>query len=160
MKDKILNTLMLLSVAAALLFTLLNEKNLPAQPTLSLSSVATLAPTAAPRPIDSYRARRESTRKEELTALSALSENPLAEEEIRKMAQMQITEITQRNEMELAMEAALIARGYADALCIFQSGSLTILLTETLTEQDAQWIFALAAEITNLKMENIRISAC
>lgn len=160
MKDKILNILMLLSVAAALLFTLLNEKNLPAQPVLSLPSVATLAPTATPRPIDSYRARRESTRKEELTVLSALSENPLAEEEIRKMAQMQLTEITQRNETELAVEAALIARGYADALCIFQSGSLTILLTETLTEQDAQWIFALASEISSLKMENIRISAC
>ena len=160
MKDKILNTLMLLSVAAALIFTWMNEKKPVSTPTLALTVPATLAPTASPRPIDAYRAQRERTRQEETAALSALSENALADEDIRRMAQIQFTEIAQRNEIELAVEAALITRGYPDALCVFQSGTLTVLLSEPLAETDAQWIFQLAKEISGLEMENIRISAC
>ena len=160
MKDKILNVLMLLSVAAALIFTFIHEKKGVSAPALSLLPSATLSPTPSPRPIDAYRVRRERTRQEESTALSAISQNALADEEIRRMAQIQLTEIAERNEIELAAEAALIARGYPDALCIFQAGNMTILLTKSLSEADAAWIFQLIREVTKLEMENIRVCTC
>ena len=74
--------------------------------------------------------------------------------------QIQLTEIAERNEIELAAEAALIARGYPDALCIFQAGNMTVLLTKPLSEADAAWIFQLIREVTNLEMENIRVCTC
>ena len=160
MKDKILNVLMLLSVAAALIFTFIQEKKGVSAPVLSLLPSATFSPTPSPRPIDAYRLHRERTRQEESAALSVLSQNALADEEIRRMAQMQLTEIAERNEIELAAEAALIARGYPDALCIFQAGNMTVLLTKSLSEADAAWIFQLIREVTNLEMENIRVCTC
>ena len=160
MKDKILNVLMLLSVAAALIFTFIYEKKGVSAPVLSLLPSATFSPTPSPRPIDAYRLHRERTRQEESSALSALSQNALADEEIRRMAQMQLTEIAERNEIELAAEATLIARGYPDALCIFQAGNMTVLLTKSLSEADAAWIFQLIREVTKLEMENIRVCTC
>lgn len=158
MKDRILNLLMLFSVAAALVFTLLNNRTEAASPVLS--AFPTLAPTASPLPVDAYRARRAGQRQTELSALSALADNPLAEEEIRSMAQMQLSEMIRKNETELAVEAALIARGYPDALCIFHAGVLTVLFTTPLEQTDAHWILHLAREISGLEAENIRLSAC
>lgn len=160
MKDRILNILMLASVFAALTLTLITEKELPAAPVFSPEALSTLSPSPSPQPIEAYRIRRENTRKEETSALSALAENPGTDEKIRIMAQEEMTRIIQRNEMEMALEAALIARGYPDALCIFQAGTLTILFSTPLQESDAQWIFHLAQEISSLEMENIRLSAC
>ena len=67
MKDRILNVLMLLTVAVALGITLLRggagEETLSPAPFLSALPAA--APTATPHPADAYRQRRAESRRQE-----------------------------------------------------------------------------------------------
>ncbi len=160
MKDRILNFLMLLCVCAALLSSLITGGQKETAPLLSAAVLASPQPVDTPSPIESYRARRQSAREKERETLLRLSENEGAAASLRAQAQEALTESIRRDEIELAVEAALLSRGYADALCVFQAGSLNILFTQPLAETDAQWIVHLAREISGVEIENIRLSAC
>lgn len=160
MKDRILNVLMLLCVCAALLSSLITGGQRETAPVLSTAVLASPRPMASPSPIESYRARRQSARERERETLLRLSENEEADASLRARAREALAESISRDEIELAVEAALLSRGYADALCVFQAGSLNILFTQPLAEADAQWIMHLAQEISGVEIENIRLSAC
>lgn len=160
MKDKILNVLLLLTVAAALILTLAQGDSGEGPPGLAIQSVPTLAPAPTAHPIDAYRARRAETRAQEQGLLRALVQSQETAPETRALAEKQLLEITENLETELAVEAALAAQGYGQALCVARAGGLTICLAQELTERQAALIVDLARAASGVAKENIRIAAC
>lgn len=160
MKDKILNGLMLLTVALALFFSLTQGSDPPAAPMAALKAGPTLLPAPTLTPAEDYRARRQSSRAQEQALLRALIQSQATTPEIRTLAEEQLLSMTGWMETELAVEAALAAKGYSQALCVAREGSVTILLPQPLDQQEAALILALAQEASGVKKTNIRIAAC
>ncbi|MBR1586533.1 MAG: SpoIIIAH-like family protein [Clostridia bacterium] len=155
MKDRILNTLMLLTVAAALVFSLLRG-GAPEEEAVSPLLSVTVLPTL--HPAESYRARRAETRRQEQALLTDALENPQLPDATRALAQDQLQAMLRSDEVELAVEAALAGQGYPQALCVCRGGALTIFTGQPLTDRDAALIFALAEEISGIDGQNIRVS--
>lgn len=155
MKDKILNTLLLLTVAAALGITYFKgapaPAAAPAQPPL-----AAAAPTR--HPVEAYRERRSAAREKEQAELRAAAENGAWSAETRQLAEETLRQALRSDEAELAVEAALAARGYSEALCVYRQGKMTVFADRALTPQDAALILDLAREAAGVEPENIRIS--
>ena len=154
MKDRVLNILMLAAVAAALVLTFLkgtpdSETGLP---------LATIAATAAPHPAEIYRARRRETRAMEQSLLTTLASGELTDAETRTMAEKQLVEITANDETELAVEGALAAHGYADALCVARNGSMTVFLPGEITADEAAFFLEIARDASGLEPESIRLT--
>lgn len=160
MKDKILNILLLLTVAAALVLTLIRGKPYQESPAMALTALPTLVPTATPHPVDAYRARRADTRAQEQALLRALVQSDQTSKETRAQAEKQLLEASAWMETELAVEAALAAQGYGQALCVARAGAVTILIPQEITAKEAALILALAQEASGAAAENIRIAAC
>lgn len=160
MKDKILNILLILTVTAALTLTLARGQPEQESASLTLTALPTRIPTATPHPVDAYRARREETRAQEQALLRALAQSEQTSPETRAQAEKQLLEAAAWMETELAVEAALAAQGYGQALCVAREGAVTILLSQELTAQEAALILALAQEASGAAAENIRIAAC
>ncbi len=157
MKDRVLNILMLAAVAAALILTFL--KGAPDSETgLPLASIAAPAATAAPHPAEVYRARRRETRAMEQSLLTALASGELTDAETRTMAEKQLVEITANDETELAVEGALAAHGYADALCVARNGSMTVFLPGEITADEAAFFLEIARDASGLEPESIRLT--
>ena len=154
MKDRVLNILMLAAVAAALVLTFL--KGAP-EPETGLP-LATNAATAAPHPAEIYRARRRETRAMEQSLLTTLASGELTDAETRTMAEKQLVEITANDETELAVEGALAAHGYADALCVARNGSMTVFLPGEITADEAAFFLEIARDASGLEPESIRLT--
>ena len=156
MKDRILNVLMLAAVAAALILTFLKgppdtEAGLP------MASAAQPA-AAAPHPAEVYRARRKETRAMEQSLLTTLIDSEHTAPETKTMAEQQLIEITSNDEIELAVEGALAANGYTDALCVSRDGSMTVFLPTEITADDAAYFLEMAQDASGLTPENIRLT--
>lgn len=154
MKDRILNALMLLTVAAALLLTLL--KGAPAQQ--AEIPLAPAAPLSTQDPVEAYRQRREQTREKEKSLILALSESGVWTEETKALAGDAMRQTLFSDETELAIEAALAAHGYGRALCVCRENSLTVFTAQPLSDRDAALILDLAREIAGIGPEKIRLS--
>ena len=154
MKDRILNILLLLTVAAALVITYFKGASSEKQSPPLLNAAA--GPTAHPAEI--FRARRAAAREKEQTELRALAESGAWSEETRALAEETLRQALRADEAELALEAALAARGYAQALCVYRQGKMTVFTDRSLTGQDAALILDLAREAAGVEAENIRIS--
>ena len=157
MKDRILNVLMLAAVAAALIWTFLKgppdtEAGLP------MASVAQPAVTIAPHPAEVYRARRKETRAMEQSLLTTLIDSEHTAPEAKTMAEQQLITITSNDEIELAVEGALAANGYTDALCVSRDGSMTVFLPTEITADDAAYFLEMAQDASGLTPENIRLT--
>jgi len=160
MKDRILNGMMLLMVALALGISFFQgEKEEEDTAAVVMQEKPVLQATAVPHPIHQYRSQRERQRQEELSALKILWENEDTDASLRALAGEQIMEITKNAEVELAVEAALIARGQ-DGICIFRKGKMTIFTSGEMDPAAAALIFHLAMETAGIEMENIRLAAC
>ena len=156
MKDRILNVLMLAAVAAALILTFLKgppdtEAGLP------MASAAQPA-AAAPHPAEVYRARRKETRAMEQSLLTTLIDSEQTVPETKAMAEQQLIEITSNDEIELAVEGALAANGYTDALCVSRDGSMTVFLPTEITAEEAAYFLEMAQDASGLPPENIRLT--
>ena len=160
MKDRILNILMLIAVAAALMFTWLRSPRdvETAGPSPLLSVLPTVSPTAAPHPAEAYRARRAESRKQEKQVLLSLIEGEFTLDGTRALAQEQLLRVTEQEETELAVEAALAAWGDAYALCSVRDGAATVFVSVPLTQQQAALALDIAREASGLDMENIRVT--
>ena len=155
-KDRVLNALMLLAVGGAFFVTWRSPVPEPEEPLpLPVAAVPTAAPTAVPDPIAAYRERREKDRQREEETLLALIRSENTSEALRADAEAQMQ---QNMETELAVEAALISRGWPDALCVARQGAVTVLMNGEIGEQDAALILQLAQEAAGTDAENIRIS--
>ena len=150
MKDKILNALMLLTVAAALGITLLRSPGEESAP-LSLPE---LKPAVTLHPAQAYRQRRSAARREEEAALAAL----IQQEETRDTAQAQLQEMVNAREIELAIEGALAGKGYPNGLCVYRKGRLTVFVDGHINSHDAALLSDLAQEIAGISPQNIRIT--
>lgn len=127
---------------------------------MALTALPTLVPTATPHPVDAYRARRADTRAQEQALLRALVQSDQTSKETRAQAEKQLLEASAWMETELAVEAALAAQGYGQALCVAREGAVTILIPQEITAKEASLILALAQEASGTAAENIRIAAC
>ena len=153
MKDKLLNLLMLLTVGAALALTLLRPTSVNQESPLP---AVTALPTR--RPAEAFRLRREKTREREKDTLLALRDGEGWAEETRTLAAEALRQTLLADETELAVEAVLAGKGYADALCVYREGSLTVLAAAPLREEDAALVRDLAAEIAGVAPDHVRIS--
>lgn len=160
MKDRILNILMLLAVAAALVLTLMRgapDSSGGALP-LPVAAAVTPVPAASPHPAETYRTERASTRAREEALLLALIESAQTAPETRALAEEQLLALTENGETELAVEAALAARGYENALCAARRGSLTVFFPREISAREAALFLEIAREASGLPAENIRLT--
>ena len=72
--------------------------------------------------------------------------------------QQQLIEITSNDEIELAVEGALAANGYTDALCVSRDGSMTVFLPTEITAEEAAYFLEMAQDASGLPPENIRLT--
>ncbi len=160
MKDRILNVLMLLAVAAALILSLVrgSPPETDAGFPLPVAAVATPAPTAAPHPADAYRLERAETRKKEEALLLALINSAQTAPETRALAEAAVLDMAKNDEIEMAVEAALAAEGFEKSLCVAREGELTVFFPREITEREAALFLDIAGAASGLAPENIRLS--
>ena len=160
MKDRIMNALMLLTVAAALILTLLRGAPEPeaAFDAPVVSSFVTAAPANTPHPADVYRQRRAESRQMEQAMLQALIGSEFTAPEMRALAEKQLLEAAEQMETELAVEAALAGKGYANALCVAREKTVTVMTGTALSAQDAALLLSLITEASGISRENIRMT--
>ena len=157
MKDRILNICMLAMVTLALLLSLRGGEQLPV-PALKSALVTHPAPTDAP-PLQQYRMERQQSRQQLLQALTALQENKEMDGSLRQAAAEQLLSLSPQWETELALEAALAAKGY-EGICVMEQGKITIFLTGELSDREAALLQGLIREWADVEAENIRIAPC
>ena len=161
MKDRIMNVLMLITVGAALILSLNGAPSAQDRPALSQVFISSSdVPLPTPRPIDSFRTQREEDRRQSIQALTRIQENPEMAAALRSLAGEQLLQLLRCQETECALEAALIAKGYENALCIVDKERLTVFAAAPLQPEDMALIAHLAQEIAGILPENIRISPC
>ena len=160
MKDRIMNALMLLTVAAALILTLIRGAPEPerAFDAPIVSSFATAAPTGTPHPADVYRQQRAESRQMEQAMLEALIGSAFTAPETRELAEQQLMETAARMETELAVEAALAGKGYAKALCVARENTVTVMTGTALSAPDAALLLTVIQEASGVSPENIRMT--
>lgn len=159
-KDRLWNGLMLVTVAAALIFTL--TKGTPEQESVALplavASLPTPMPTVTPTPAEAYRQERAQTRQRDRDALLALVESESVSPETRALAESQLLETAKNDEIELAAEAALIAKGYPNSLCAARQGAITVFLDKEISAGDAALLLDIVREASGLSPENVRLT--
>ena len=159
-RDRIWNALLLATVAGALIFTLTKgapEQDGAALP-LTAASLPAPMPTATPTPAEAYRQERARTRQRDREALLALAESLSVSPETRTLAENQLLETAKNDEIELAAEAALTARGYPDSLCAARHGAVTVFLDTEISAEDAALLLDVVREASGLSPENIRLT--
>ena len=158
MKDRILNLLMLLTVGAALTLSLIKGPREDAgnDPMLPVVTVQAASPSPTPSPAEAYRARRAAARArdEELLALLLNSSDTDTEAQARR----QLLDMTESDEMELAVEAALAAGGCAEGLCVVRNGEATVFFPREITQREAALYLDVVREASGLPTENIRLT--
>ena len=125
---------------------------------LPMNLAAQAAPEPTLHPADAYKQTRLKTRDREQTALTALLNATDTDAEVRLQAQKQLAELVQNSEIELAAEAALLARGYEKALCVSRAGEAIVFVSGEIGAQDAALILEILEEASGLPRENIRVS--
>ncbi len=159
-KNHIWNALLLISVAFALLLTLSRdglEQESAALP-LTAASVPSPIPTAATTAVEAYRQERVQTRQRDRDALLALAKSESVSPETRVLAENQLLETAKNSEIELAAEAALIARGHPNSLCAARQGAITVFLDKEISAVDAALLLDVVREASGLAQENIRLT--
>ena len=159
MKEKIKSILTLAITGASLAFALRGSGSGAAP--LSVSPPVAVLPSAAPAasPAEAYRAYRLREREREQAALQALLADAEAPEAEREQARRQLLALQENAETELAVEAALAARGDGEGLCVRRSGEITVFLSRALTEAEAALILEIAKNASGIGAGHIRISA-
>ncbi len=160
MKDRIMNALMLLTVAAALILTLVRGAPEPeaAFEAPIVSSYATAAPANTLHPADVYRQQRAESRQMEQAMLQALIGSTFTAQETRELAEKQLLETAEQMETELAVEAALAGKGYAKALCVARENTVTVMTGTALSAPDAALLLTVITEASGVSPENIRMT--
>ena len=153
MKDRVLNFLLIVTVALALLLSLRQE---PKADTPLMPSTETLAAVADP--VSAYRERRNARRQREEEALTLLVGDETGDAALRAQAREALLDMQRRAETEHTAEALAIGRGYGDAVCTVAGETLLIVLQNAIPDGEAARLIRLTAEATGLSAENIRIS--
>lgn len=107
------------------------------------------AVSASPAPL-SLRQQREQERSQEIAALTELSrQDAQAAERLR--------ELLQTVETERAVEEALLAMGYAQAVCVLRNGAATLCVAGSLNAEKAQALTELCVHMTGISADRVFI---
>ena len=156
-RDRIWNGLLLFTVAFALALTLSRDGREREAAALPLA-LPTLPPAAVSSPAEAYRRERAVTRQRDRDALLALAESADASPETRMLAENQLVETARNDEIELAADAALIARGSPNSLCAARQGTVTVFLDKEISAADAALLLSVVREASGLSPEKIRLT--
>jgi len=154
MKDRVLNILLLFTVAAALILSLKRSGPRAQKEEALFSFPSPAALHFTPSPAEDFRARRAQARSLETEALQALisgkepGDAAWAEETLRSLVA--------DTETELTAEAALAARGDGESLCAAQQGELIVFLAHPLTEAEAGTLTEVIVSACGVPSEKIR----
>lgn len=147
------------TVSAAVILSLaggsfyLREQSQPEQMRIPVTQVLSYSVqiTPTPTPVENFQLQREMERMQSVTALTRLSENG------DENAGEYLLQLIERGEMELVIESALAAAGYAPAVCAVRDGAVTICLQQRIDAAQAQWMIELCEKTTGECAENVFI---
>lgn len=141
----------LIALAAALVWTRMERTE---KPPYALPE-ETPAPTAALR--DS-RLVREDAYEKDLAEMRELAQSQ--DEAVSRQAGLQMENMIRAHQSELAIEEALHASGYPDALVVAHGNAVTVLLSaDQMTKENSARILALCVSYAEVSAENVRIMA-
>ncbi|MBR5232495.1 MAG: SpoIIIAH-like family protein [Clostridia bacterium] len=127
----------------------LREKSQPQTMRIPVTQVFSYPPEPTQTPLEQYGEKRERERGEAIAALQTLSQ------EGDDRAEEYMLKLVDRNEKEMAVEGALAAMGYAQAVCAIREKAVSICLQEKLGEEQAQKIMELCVKMTGECIENV-----
>ena len=106
-----------------------------------------------------YRLERERVRSRELDVLQQMINNPNVTEASKAQAETKLLELQELMELELLLENAVKAQGFANAVLIMQKdGAMVIVDAKELSGQQVVLIAQIAASSTGLRASQINIS--
>ncbi len=106
------------------------------------------------------RMEKEQGRSKALESLKSIAENPESSGEAKKEAELKIVDMTIRSEKELAAEAEIKSKGFADALVYINDGAVSVIVKtdSELTQTEASRIQEIIIRITGTDSDKIGIS--
>lgn len=130
----------------------------PPAPSAAVAAAPTVKPAnGTPDYFANFRADRTRIREKEL---ALLDEVIAAGGEAAEEAAEQKVELTTHMEAEFSIEQTLLAKGYADAVCIARDDSATVAIKKApLSESDTAIILSVAMGATDLDADEIKVVA-
>ena len=104
-----------------------------------------------------YKLERERMRSRQVEFLQNIAYDPHAQSETKEEAQKDLQALIDRITRETEIENLLKAKGYLDALCLLDQGSITVVVPVTLTREEAARIGELVNRLTGIRLEAITI---
>lgn len=106
-----------------------------------------------------YRLERERVRSRELDVLQQMINNPNVTESSKSEAEKKLLQLQETMELELLVENAIKAQGFANAILIMQKdGALIVVDGPELTSQQIMLIADLVSRSTGLRASQVNIS--
>lgn len=108
--------------------------------------------------LETYQAKREQTRQEDIQTLQRLLDGNAGTTAFLADVSAQLSAIVSAREAELAIEGALLGGGFSPCLAVVTPTSVTVIVSrESLTRGEAALIMTLCESHTNQSLENIKI---
>lgn len=135
--------------------------SLAAQSRLEDDAIVTSLPVTSLTPSDAvqtFSGQRETTQLNELTALTALTNEESMDDATRRAAAAQLQALVSDRSSQQALEAALASTGLAPCAAIVSGGSVTIVTHQAeISPHDSALVLTLASAHAGASPENVRI---
>lgn len=106
----------------------------------------------------SARSEREATRESEFLSLDAIVNSESSSASAKQTAEEQKLKLIERMEMELALETAIKARGYDDAIVTIGDGGITVVVDgEPLTDIECNKILYIVVTEAKCDANDVRV---
>ena len=106
----------------------------------------------------SARSEREATRESEFLSLDAIVNSETTSASAKQTAEQQKLKLVERMEKELALETAIKARGYQDAIVTIGDGGITVIVDgDPLDKTETNKILSVVVTEANCKPSDVRI---
>ncbi len=106
----------------------------------------------------SARSEREATRESEFLSLDAIVNSEASSDSAKQTAEQQKLKLVERMEKELALETAIKARGYGDAIVTIGDGGITVIVDgETLDKVETNKILSIVVNEAKCKPSEVRV---
>lgn len=107
-----------------------------------------------------YRLNRDRRRAQEIELLQSMLNSADLASEVRQEVQYKLLEITSAINQELALEALIMAKGYADAVAVVQPEHVTVVVRAAdFSEEDAAKIADLVTKTTGIPLSKVTVFA-
>lgn len=106
----------------------------------------------------SARSEREATRESEFLSLDAIVNSESSSASAKQTAEQQKLKLVERMEMELALETAIKARGFEDAIVTIGEGGITVIVDgEPLDKTETNKILSIVVAEAKCKPSEVRV---